>query len=397
MLRSLDISNSEHLKAEFNHIGVNPGGMDIMVPKGQFYIFKTDRISHSASVLLKDQMLKLNAECAISREAVKTSEEKHPVIMMGTREHYKKLVDKLNTENYPELSKIVQDLKNFFATRSSGCLKIRGNKYDLDKKTLIMGILNITPDSFSDGGQFNNQDDAVKEALKMENQGADIIDIGGESTRPGAEPVTLDEELNRVLPVIKGIREKSQIPISIDTYKAEVADRALSAGADIVNDISGLRFDKNMAETVAEHKVPVILMHIKGEPRNMQDNPEYENIFDEILEYFDKSINIALEAGISREQIILDPGFGFGKKWEDNYRLLKHLKEFKSPGYPLLIGTSRKSFIGNILDLPVDQRLEGTLATITAGIMNGADIIRVHDVKEAVRVIKVTDKIIGKR
>ncbi|MCF7886660.1 MAG: dihydropteroate synthase [Candidatus Marinimicrobia bacterium] len=397
MLRNLDLKDIDHLKDELNNIEVATEGIDIMLPKAQPYLFKTDKISSSAAILLKEQMLDLGAECAIARDAVMNSNKKYPTILIGSKAHFDQLVQQLDTEGYPELSQLIEELKHFFATQAGSCLKIQDQSIDISNRTRIMGILNITPDSFSDGGRFDSPDSAIKAALKMEKQGADIIDIGGESTRPGAEPVSIEEEYKRVLPVIKGIRKKSDIPISIDTYKSKVAKKALSNGANIVNDISGLRFDSGMANTIARYDATVIMMHIQGEPRNMQDNPSYENLFDDILNYLETSIKIALDSGIAKDQIVLDPGIGFGKEWEANYRILQHLNEFKSLGYPLLIGPSRKSFIGNLLNLPPDQRLEGSLAAAVAGVMNGADIVRVHDVKETSRAIQVADKIIGKR
>ena len=258
-----------------------------------------------------------------------------------------------------------------------------------------MGILNITPDSFSDGGKYYNLDNAIEYALELVNQGVDIIDVGGESTRPGAKAISLKDEINRVIPVIKGIRSVSSIPISIDTYKSEVAKKALDSGANIINDISGLNFDSKMIDIVKEYSVPLVIMHIKGTPQNMQVNPHYDNIIDEIISYFEKRINLCLDYGIPKTHIILDPGIGFGKQLNDNFILIRKLNIFAELGYPILIGPSRKSFIGLTLDLPVDDRLEGTSAAITASIMNGARIIRVHDVLEMKRVQIISDKIRG--
>jgi len=258
-----------------------------------------------------------------------------------------------------------------------------------------MGILNITPDSFSDGGKYYNLENAIEYALELISQGVDIIDVGGESTRPGAKAISLDDEISRVIPVIKSIRSVSSIPISIDTYKSEVAQKALDSGANIINDISGLKFDSKMIDIVKEYNVPIVIMHIKGTPLNMQVNPHYDNIIDEIMSYFEKRINFCLDYGIPKTHIILDPGIGFGKQLNDNFILIRKLNLFAELGYPILIGPSRKSFIGLTLDLPVDDRLEGTSAAITASIMNGARIIRVHDVLEMKRVQIISDKIRG--
>ncbi len=261
--------------------------------------------------------------------------------------------------------------------------------------TLIMGILNVTPDSFSDGGKFDTPEQAASHASKMIEDGADIIDIGGESTRPGAEPVSIDEELNRTIPVIEAIRDQSDCIISIDTYKSKVAESALDAGANMVNDISGLTFDEGMASLVAEKETPVVIMHIKGTPLDMQKEPHYEDLMEEIKDYFTAKIAKAKEAGIPNTNIILDPGVGFGKRLEDNFELIRELKQICAMEYPILIGPSRKSFIGTVLNLPITERLEGTLASITAGVMNGARIVRVHDIMAVRRTIAITEKIMG--
>ena len=261
--------------------------------------------------------------------------------------------------------------------------------------TLIMGILNVTPDSFSDGGMYYNATQAIEFALQMEEEGADIIDVGGESTRPGAKTVELQKECDRILPVIEGIRTKSDILISIDTYKSEVARQSIATGAGMVNDISGMTFDPNMVDVIKDSGLPVVIMHIKGTPKNMQKNPYYEDLMQELTEYFEERKKFARAKGILDQQIILDPGIGFGKRLQDNFQLLRELKKIVDIGFPVLIGPSKKSFIGLTLDLPVDQRLEGTAAAVTTGILKGARIVRVHDVKEMKRVALITDSIRG--
>jgi len=266
--------------------------------------------------------------------------------------------------------------------------------FDFSKKTYIMGILNVTPDSFFDGGKYINFKKAVERGLQIAEEGADLIDIGGESTRPGAEPVSVDEELKRVIPVIESLSKKIDIPISIDTYKAKVAEEAINAGATIINDISGLRFDPQMPYIAAKYDTPVVIMHIKGTPKNMHINPVYDALIPEITEYLRNSIVIAKNAGVKENNIIIDPGIGFGKKPEHNLLIIKNLKEFANLGKPILIGVSRKSFIGKILDdAPAEQRLEGTMAAVAVSVINGANIVRVHDVKETVKVVKVVDAI----
>ena len=262
------------------------------------------------------------------------------------------------------------------------------------RETLVMGIVNVTPDSFSDGGKFFSPEVAIRHASKLITQGADIIDIGGESTRPGAEQVSESEELKRVIPVIEKIRtDNPTILISIDTTKASVAKHAVEAGADIINDVSGLSFDNNMIGIVESFNIPVVIMHMKGNPQNMQLNPEYKDIVNEILDFFKIKIKIAIQSGINRSMIILDPGIGFGKTVEHNFELLSRLNEFNVLELPIMIGPSRKSFIGITLDLPPEDRLEGTAAAVSAGVMNGASIVRVHDVKSMKRVVRIIEKV----
>lgn len=254
--------------------------------------------------------------------------------------------------------------------------------------------MNTTPDSFSDGGLFLDKSKAVEQALRLVEEGADIIDVGGESTRPGSEPVSAEEEIRRTAPVIEAIAAKIKVPISIDTFKSGTARAALEAGASMINDISGLRFDPEMAGVAAKYGAPVVLMHIKGKPKDMQENPVYEALIPEIMDYLRESINIAVKAGVSEDRLILDPGIGFGKTFDHNLQILQNLKEFTLLNKPLAVGVSRKAFIGKILGgLPASERLEGTASAVAIAIFNGANIVRVHDVKEMSRVAKVADAI----
>lgn len=264
-----------------------------------------------------------------------------------------------------------------------------------NRKPLVMGILNVTPDSFSDGGKYNNLNKAINHAIRMEGEGADIIDIGGESTRPGAKPVDIEEELKRVIPVIEGIRKRSNIIISIDTYKSVVAAKAISAGAGLVNDISGLRFDKNMVRIVSESKVPVIVMHMLGNPQNMQSDIFYANLMKELILFFEERVSVLTANGVNKINIILDPGIGFGKTIDHDLTIIRELNRIVDLGFPVLVGPSRKSFIGNILNLPTEDRIGGTAAVVTAAIMNGSRIVRVHDIKEMLRIVNMTEKICG--
>jgi dihydropteroate synthase len=279
-------------------------------------------------------------------------------------------------------------------TRQPFILKLHDRDLELGQRTLIMGILNVTPDSFSDGGRFFDAPKAIGQAVRMAEEGADIIDIGGESTRPGAESVPLEEELRRIVPLVKELVTKIPIPISVDSYKSLVAKQALDAGAHIINDISGLRFDNAMAGLAARYKAPIVIMHIKGIPKDMQQNPIYEDLVSEIKSYLEEGARLAEESGVERDQVIIDVGIGFGKTVSHNLELINRLDEFHSIGCPMLIGPSRKSFIGNILNLPVSERFEGTAAAVTMAISRGVHIVRVHDCGPIKRVVQIADSII---
>lgn len=268
-------------------------------------------------------------------------------------------------------------------------LAFKSGEYDLSSRTHLMGILNVTPDSFSDGGKYFDVESAVARGRQMAEEGADIVDIGGESTRPGSEPVSEEEEIRRVVPVIKRMSRELTIPLSIDTYKSRVAKAGLLAGASIVNDISGVTFDPSMIDVVCEHHATLVIMHIQGTPKTMQAHPHYCDVVREVYEFLQGQADMAKERGV--EQIILDPGLGFGKELEHNLDLMKGLEVFTKLGYPILVGPSRKSFIGKILGLSADQRVEGTAAAVTACILRGANIVRVHDVKEMKRVALMAD------
>ena len=266
---------------------------------------------------------------------------------------------------------------------------------DLDRKTHIMGILNVTPDSFSDGGRYVELDKAVAHGIGMTQEGVDIIDVGGESTRPYSQKISSAEEMDRVIPVVEALSKQVPIPISIDTYKSDVAQEALKSGASLINDISALRFDPKMASVVAAAGVPVILMHMKGTPEDMQRSPTYKNLVPEILDFLKDAVDRSAAAGIREDLVIVDPGIGFGKTFDDNLKIIRELTRFRSLQRPLLLGTSNKAFIGHVLDKEAHERETGTMATIAAGVMNGAHIVRVHNVRKAVETVKMIDAIKG--
>jgi dihydropteroate synthase len=279
-------------------------------------------------------------------------------------------------------------------------LALRSGSLLLGERTFVMGVLNVTPDSFSDGGKFLQPESAIEQAFAIERAGADLLDIGGESTRPGSAETSASVELDRILPVLEALRGRLKIPISVDTRRASVAELAIRAGAEIVNDVSGLRSDPRVAEVAACHGVPLILMHMRGEPRTMQAGGFARDVLKDVMQGLRRSVAIARKAGVGKTQIILDPGIGFGKSFAQNYELLQKLPQLAKLGYPLLVGTSRKGFLGATLaregkPVPPEERIWGTAATVTAGILNGAHIVRVHEVAEMVQVARVADCILG--
>jgi len=274
-----------------------------------------------------------------------------------------------------------------------GCVPTRHGKIDFARRTAIMGIINVTPDSFYDGGRRFDADRAIADGIAMVAAGAEILDVGGESTRPGARPVGAEEELARVLPVIAGLRRQVQVAISVDTYKSAVAQAALDGGADLINDISALRFDPAMASLIAKEKVPVVLMHMQGRPQTMQEAPHYGDVVREVRDFLAAQLYEAMDAGVPAERIIVDPGIGFGKTLEHNLQILRGLPVLAALGQPVLVGASRKTFIGKILDADPDHRLVGSLAAAVAALLGGANILRVHDVAETAQAARFADAI----
>lgn len=379
----LNLKNKEAIEKEFKRIGVYPQGIEIMTPKFQFKIIKLKELDSRAANIIKQEMLSAGGEAALSKDAVENTGKATDVLLAGTLRQYKDLTEKLKKQPFG-LDKIAEELDTVLKKKRLEPLKC-GTKTLAFDKPLIMGVLNVTPDSFSDGGKYNTEKKAIEQAKKMIEEGTDIIDIGGESSRPGAEPVPEKEELERVIPVIKAI--KGLAPISIDTYKPEVAEKALEAGACMLNDIKA---SDEMIELAAKHKVPIVLMHMKGTPKTMQKAPKYENVMDEVLGFLEERANKAKDLDV---QCIIDPGIGFGKTTQNNLEIIHRLEEFKAIGAPILLGTSRKTFIGKITGLPPEERLEGTIASVVVSALNGANIIRVHDVKESKRALQITEAI----
>lgn len=392
--RIIEIKDLASAVKEITSVGADRAGVKIMAPKAVSRALLLKRIRPTAANIIKQEMLALGGEAATAYGAIDHSARTTAVLILGTLQQFGFLVKKFKTHQFglPAVAgEIEKALENY--SRIPRVLRIGKKKFNFGKRTYIMGVLNVTPDSFSDGGKYLGRDAAVLQAEKMAKEGADIVDIGGESTRPGARAVAVDEEIRRVIPVIRELSKNKGLVISIDTRKAVVARAALEAGAQMVNDISGLRHDKGMAGVVANYKVPVCVMHTQGSPRTMQKKPSYSDLMGEITGDLGKSIAIAIDAGILHEKIIIDPGIGFGKTVAHNLEILERLREFRVLGCPILVGPSRKALIGKVLGLPVEERMEGTAALVAAAIANGADLVRVHDVKEMLRVARMADAI----
>lgn len=388
--RVVKLAGENDVKALLAQIGCDPTGIGIMTPKAMFYTVFIEELSTKAANLLKQTFLAKGAEVAVTRGSADLSQKKTSVLICATLKQYRQALAQLGQQPWglPEVAvAIEQALKNYSHTVGR-CYGEREAAWSIEPgKTLIMGILNLTPDSFSDGGRYNQADAAVEHVREMIADGADIIDIGAESTRPygGAKKISAAEECDRLMPILRKILAVATVPISVDTYKSEVAERAMACGAHIINDIWGLQQDSAMAESAARNHAPVIAMHNRISTESKQD------IMSELISFFERSLAIGMKAGMAREQFILDPGLGFGKTSSQNLEILARLTELKSLGCPLLVGASRKRFIGEILNLPVEERDEGTAATVVHAIINGAAIVRVHNVRMAARAAKMAD------
>ncbi len=385
----------EDIRKEINKIGASKQGSVIMQAKGQFFWIKLYDVSLKASIFVKQEMLSKGGEATVAHGVGDFSQEKTDILLMGTLKQYKQLIKKLKIQPFglkaisADIEEALNRYNNHHWMNSSkeNILKLGEKTFKLGDKTLVMGILNVTPDSFSDGGKFDNLDNALEQARRMVQQGIDILDIGGESTRPNHQAVSEQEEMERVFPVLEKILKELDVPISIDTYKASVAEEALKMGAHMLNDVWGLKEDPRLASVAARHEVPLCIMH------NRKVH-QYQDLMKDIVFDLKESVNLALDAGVKNENIILDPGIGFAKNLEENLEVMRHLEEITAMGYPVLLGTSRKSMIGKVLDLPAQARLEGTAATVTLGIAKGVDIVRVHDIKYMKRVVDMTDAMV---
>jgi dihydropteroate synthase len=387
--RVLDSVAGDEVMAELHARGADWDVVDAVIRRGLGRAMLVGPLALEDAQGLRRAAKEAGAIAALAKPAGRADPERADVVVMGSM----KELSAAATAMGGDVGARVEAALRGFALPAGGMLRCRGRDLALGERTLVMGIINVTPDSFSGDGLGADAAAAIAQGKQMVADGADILDVGGESTRPGAEAVSLEEELARVLPVVEGLAREVDVPISIDTYKSRVAEEALARGASIVNDISGLHADEEMARAAAAAGAPVVVMHIQGTPRDMQKNPRYADVIGEISDYLEEAIARAEAAGIGRDQVVVDPGIGFGKKLEHNLEILRRLREFRCLGCPVMVGTSRKSMIGMVLDLPAEERLEGTAATVALAVAGGADIVRVHDVKEMVRVARVADAI----
>ena len=394
-VRFLDIRAVERSRSEMERIGVDPAGMDIMAPKQFHYNLRVEGLTPAQANVLKQDMLSIGAEAAVARGAASCSVKSTDALLSGTARQFEAIIEKLRVQSFglPEVGLSLSEAIGNLNMRGY-TVKGRGREWEFGPRTMVMGILNVTPDSFSDGGRFLEKVTAVERGLEMFEEGADFIDVGGESTRPGAPSVKAAEEMKRAVPVVEALALRG-VPVSIDTTKAEVARAALVAGAEIVNDVSALTMDAGMAGVCAEYKAAVVLMHMRGTPSTMQADTGYKDIVSEVYDHLMARMDYAVASGIERDRIIIDPGIGFGKSSEGNIELLRRLREFRTLGAPILLGPSRKSFIVTVLGAGVEARLMGTIAASVAAVLNGASILRVHDVKEARMALDMADAIRG--
>ncbi len=393
----IKINSIKQARELIKSTGADEASIPLMDKKMLNLSFKIYGCKFYHANLLKQEAISVGADCAISKHAITAKVKHSDCLLFGDIKRLSILGEKLKKQSFTYLNELGRTLEKFLFEyfESDYIFQANGKIYNLKDKFAIMGILNITPDSFFDGGKYNSIDKALKKAEQIIVDGADIIDIGGESTRPGADAVDADKELRRVIPVIKAIREKFQdIAISIDTYKSQIAKESIDAGADIVNDISGLSFDEKMLDLLSYNNCGIIAMHIKGEPKNMQKNPHYEHLIYDINYKFGAILDKAKEYGIDKKRIVLDPGIGFGKTYPDNLKIINNISSFKIFGRPILVGASRKNFIGAILDNDPDDRLYGSLAAHISAFINGASIVRTHDVKATKDALKTAESII---
>lgn len=382
--------NSIETLEEFKKIGVDPVGINKMLPKFSFICLKIKNLTPKQAIIIKQEMLSKGGEAAYSRDTLLNNNQSTDMLIAGTHKMFNDLSNSLSIQPF-NLSNIAKEINNIIKNNNNlKPLKLKHKKFNFNKNTYIMGIINLTPDSFYDGGKYKNIGHVLKHTEKMISEGADIIDIGGESTRPGSKPIPPKTEIKRTIPIIKAIKKRFKVTLSIDTYKPAVAEAAVCEGVEIINDITGFT-SKNMLDIASKNKTAVVIMHMQNTPQTMQKNPGYKDILFDIFSFLRTRRDTALKSGIPHEKIIIDPGIGFGKNLTHNIKLIKHLYAFRSLGCPILIGPSRKSLIGQILNKDPKDRLIGTAAVVALSVNNGANIVRVHDVGEMKDAIKIVN------
>ncbi|MCI4349338.1 MAG: dihydropteroate synthase [Thermoplasmata archaeon] len=397
--RVLELRSFADAAAEVARTASEPEGVGIMTRKSRTFPIRLDGVSLKASPLLKQELLAVGGDSAHARGIADHSVERSEVVLLATWGQYRRLIPKLERQPFglAEIGKAIDAALANRVRRAERLVKGLHHSFTVGGHTLVMGVVNITPDSFSDGGRFLEPSAAVAQALHLGAEGADILDLGGESTRPGATPVSAEEEWRRVGPVLAGLRGLTDLPISIDTRNAEIAERALAAGADLINDVGGLRTPE-MRRLVARTGAPVIVLHMRGDPATMQTNVEYNDVRGEVFGALSDACALAEAEGIAPGQFLIDPGLGFGKTSEQSLELLAHLAEFRSLGPPVVVGASRKSFLGWALEgAGVGERTEAGLAAAVAAALGGADIVRVHEVATTVKALKLADHLRGTR
>ncbi len=390
----VEIGDRVDIREAVEEVGVQTRGVPILTRKGTFRAVKLHSIGYREALIAKQEMLGAGGDVATPKGLVDFSKDAVDVLLLGTALHFRRFVAKMKSQPLQcgTIASEVEEVLSNYARRS---FALQFPKVELRlHRTLVMGVVNVTPDSFSDAGQFFEPESAIRRGEEIVREGADLLDIGAESTRPQSEPITTEEEWKRLAPVLRALVDRLKVPISVDTYKPETAEKALDLGASMVNDVTGLR-DPEMVKVVARYDVPAVIMHMKGTPKTMQVNPEYDDVVADIIRYLREQMSTAIQGGVDKDKIVIDPGIGFGKTVEHNLTLLRRLGEFRSLGRPILIGTSRKSFIGKILGSDVEERLEGSLATAVLAAWGGARIVRAHDVRETVRAVRLVDEIRG--
>jgi dihydropteroate synthase len=393
-VRLLSVDNPADLKRELAAVGADPQCWPIFLAKSRVVAIKVEGLSTAGANILKQTAIACGGDCAVNRAIVSGRVRHTNAVLFVTLRQLRALVDRLASQPecvarlVPELAEL--SMRMLLPART---IKLGRKTIDLGGRTYVMGILNVTPDSFSDGGRFVEPQAALDHAMVMAEAGADFIDVGAESTRPGSRSVPAKEQLARLLPVLRAMKKRVRVPVSVDTTSATVAQAALREGAAIVNDVSALGGDRRMAAVVARAGVPCILMHMKGRPRTMQQNPEYSDLMAEVVSFLATALARGEQAGIERRQMLVDPGIGFGKTVNHNLEILRRLAELESLGAPVVVGPSRKRFIGAATDAPPGERLEGTIAACLLAAANGANVVRVHDVKPVVKALRLADAI----